>query len=429
MKSPDEARRLTGEGQLRRLNHVLDTVFHRNPFYSRKLREAGLSGPVDGIGEFKRTVPFTEKRELIEDQAENPPYGTNLSEPLERYVRFHQTSGTTRRPLRWLDTPESWSWVVDNWRVVFSRAGAGPRDSVYFAFSFGPFLGFWSAMDAAQRIGCLCIPGGGISSSARLRSILDNEVTILCCTPTYALRMAETAGHEGVPIEKTRVRTIIVAGEPGGSSPASRRRIEDAWKGARVFDHHGMTEVGPVSYESPNHPGVLHVIESSYLAEVIDPETGEPAGEGRVGELVLTTLGREACPLLRYRTGDLVKPSRLGREVYGVDDLALEGGILGRIDDMVIIRGVNVYPGAVDEIVRSFEGVAEYQVYIHENKSLNEMRIEIEPAQTADPGALCGRVETALREAFNLRIPVLSVSAGALPRFEMKARRWNRIME
>lgn len=233
-------------------------------------------------------------------------------------------------------------------------------------------------------------------------------------------------------VSASRVRKIIVAGEPGGSIFSTRARIESLWAGARVFDHHGMTEVGPVTYECPAQAGVLHVIESAYLAEVIDPASGKPASAGQAGELVLTTLNRTGSPLLRYRTGDLVKPVVLNPERgnscrCGRNELALAGGILGRTDDMVIVRGVNVYPSAVEEILRPFVEIAEYRVQISETSALTEMRVEIEPArQCADPAALAARLEKALETSLLLRIPVSTVAPGALPRFEMKARRWIR---
>src|SRR5262249_49358479 len=154
---------------------------------------------------------------------------------------------------------------------------------------FGPFLGFWTAFEAAARAGLLCLPGGGLSSTARLRLLLDNAATAVFCTPTYALRLAEVAAHEGVDLRSSPVRSAVAAGERGGGIPATRRRIEEAW-GARLIDHYGMTEVGPVAVECPEAPGFLHVAEAHYLAEIIDPGTGQAVPPGVEGELVLTTL-------------------------------------------------------------------------------------------------------------------------------------------
>jgi phenylacetate-CoA ligase len=297
---------------------------------------------------------------------------------------------------------------------------------VFFAFSFGPFLGFWMAFEAAARMGCLCIPGGGLRSAARLRMMLDNEATVLCCTPTYAIRLGEVAREEGIDLSESKVRVIIAAGEPGASVPAVREAIEKAWPGARLFDHHGMTEVGPVTYEDARRPMSLCVIERAYLAEVIDPRTQRAVERGQVGELVLTTLGRHGSPLLRYRTNDMVK---LGyAELDGESRMVFEGGILGRADDMVFVRGVNVYPSAVDQIVRAFGEVAEYRVTVRNERAMAELSVEVEPAASCgDAAGLCAKIAEAMRDALALRVPVTAVGAGALPRFEMKAKRWVRI--
>jgi phenylacetate-CoA ligase len=429
-KNPDRA--AIQAGQLEQLRTLLAELFPANQFYTHKLQGAGVTFDVASLQDFSARFPFTTKQELADDQRHHSPFGTNLTYPLDRYTRLHQTSGTSGVPLRWLDTPESWEAMVESWMEIFRAAGVGAGDRVFFAFSFGPFIGFWLAFESAARLGCLCIPGGGLSSAARLCLIMSNGATVICSTPTYAIRLGEVAAEENIDLGASQIKKIIVAGEPGGSILATRARIESLWAGARVFDHHGMTEVGPVTYECPSRPGVLHVIESAYFAEVIDPASRKPAGTGQAGELVLTTLGRTGSPLLRYRTGDLVKlgtrnPERGTVCACGRHELALEGGILGRTDDMVIVRGVNVYPTAVEEIIRAFEDVVEYRVHITQEDSLTQMRVEIESTVSChDPAALAARVEKAFETALVLRVPVSVVSPGALPRFEMKARRWIR---
>ncbi|TAK98575.1 MAG: phenylacetate--CoA ligase family protein [Verrucomicrobia bacterium] len=412
-------------GQLEQLRSLVAELIPANKFYTHKLQDAGVGFDIASLEDLSARFPFTTKQELVADQLAAPPFGTNLTYPLNRYTRFHQTSGTSGAPLRWLDTPESWDWMLESWTEIFRVAGVTAGDRVYFAFSFGPFLGFWLAFESAAKLGCLCIPGGGMSSEARVKAIVDCGATVICCTPTYAIRLGEVAALASKPAGASRVKTIIVAGEPGGSIPATRKHIEELWPGARVFDHHGMTEVGPVTYECPARPGVLHVIESAYFAEVIDPACGKPA---TTGELVLTTLGRTGSPLLRYRTGDLVKCGVRNAECgCGRHELALDGGILGRVDDMVIVRGVNVYPSAVEEILRGLKDVAEYRVHVGQRQSLAELRVELEPSDLCrDAKKLQTEAQQALESAFNLRVPVELVSPGSLPRFEMKARRWTK---
>lgn len=395
---------------IERLRALRAALLPSNAFYAARLRDDFAT-----LEEFSERVPFLEKADLVTDQLAHPPFGSNLTYPLDRYTRFCQTSGTTGAPLRWVDTPESWAWMASCWRRVFESGGVTKDDRVFFAFSFGPFLGFWTAFDAAASMGCLAIPAGGMSSTARLRTLIDAQATVLCCTPTYAIRLGETARAEN--LAAPRLSKIFVAGEPGGSIPATRALLEQLWPGARIVDHHGMTETGPVSYECPLRPRVLHVIESEYYAEIADP-----AGDGR-GELVLTNLGRIGSPVIRYRTGDIVQPAPRGRCDCGSEDLALEGGILGRRDDMVVIRGVNVYPSAIEDILRSFTSIEEYSVEIATVRSMVEMRLRIEP----DPGGdERHRLDCALRDALGLRIPIECVPAGTLPRFEMKSKRWIR---
>ena len=417
--------------QLEQLRSLVTELFPANPFYTRKLEGVGVTFDVASLADFSARFPFTTKQELVADQLAHPPYGTNLTYPLASYTRFHQTSGTTGTPLRWLDTPESWDWLVENWSQVFRVAGVSAGDRVCFAFSFGPFIGFWLAFQAAERLGCLCIPTGGMSSIARAQAILDNAATVLCCTPTYALRLGEVAAEAGLDMKRSRIRRIIVAGEPGGSIPATRTRIEQLWPGARVCDHHGMTEVGPVTYECPAQPGVLHVIESGFYAEIIEPGSNKPVEPGQTGELVLTPLGRIASPLLRYRTGDLVKCGTRNAErgtdacTCGSHELAIAGGILGRVDDMIIVRGVNIYPSAVEEVIRATGGVVEFQARVIARGPLTELQITIEPATgDADTQTLIAKLERAFESAFSLHLPVTLAAPGSLPRFEMKARRW-----
>lgn len=421
-------REIIASDQLTALNLLLEILYAGNAFYRDKLAGAGAPHLADSLNNFSTRFPFTTKGELVADQTIHPPFGTNLSFTLEHYTRSHQTSGTTGSPLRWLDTPQSWEWMVHNWAEVFAAAGVTRQDRIFFAFSFGPFIGFWLAFEAGEHLGALCIPGGGLSSAARLRSMLAHQATVLCCTPTYALHLAEVAAQENIDLTPLPLRTIVVAGEPGGSIPATRERLSHLWHGAHVFDHHGMTEVGPVTYECPTQPGVLHVMEPAFYPEIVDPQSGKAVEPGATGELILTTLGRVGSPLLRYRTGDLVravaresgKPCACGRH-----SLALDGGILGRADDMIVVRGVNVYPTAVEAIVREFKEVAEYRVHVTKVESLTEMRLEIEPAPACpDTKELVSRMQRTFQESLSLRVPIQLAASGSLPRYELKARRW-----
>jgi len=402
-----------------RLAELLQTILPTNRFYAKKF--AGL--PLDDWTK----LPFTTKDELLASQAEHPPYGELLTYPLERYTRLHQTSGTQGPPLRWLDTPESWQRMLGSWRTMFGMIGVTPADRLLFAFSFGPFLGFWTAFEAASSMGCLCLASGGLSSGARLKMLLDNRATVVLCTPTYALHLAQFAQEQGVRLEG--VRAVIVAGEPGGSISATRDRIETMWN-ARVFDHSGMTEIGPTAIECQANPGGLHILEDDFYAEVIEQSSPHAPREDVVtrsvattliGELVLTNLGRLGSPLLRYRTGDLVRvdPNPCP---CGYKGMRLAGGILGRTDDMIAIRGNNVYPSALENVIRRFAEVVEYRITVDRSTALAQMRIEIEPTPAAPP-TLISRIGDAIRDELMFRAELCLVAPGTLPRFEMKARR------
>jgi phenylacetate-CoA ligase len=399
---------------------ALMSVVPANDFYARKFAEVGLDPARVQAAEQLQALPFTTKAELLADQEAHPPYGTVHPLPRSRYCRLHQTSGTAGRPLRWLDTPESWQCLLGCWDTIFRVVGLREDDRLFFPFSFGPFLGFWTAFEAAARQGRLCLPGGGLSSGARLRFLMDHEATIVLCTPTYALHLAETARSEGIDLAASPVRALIVAGEPGGSIPETRARIESLW-GARVFDHSGMTEIGPAAIECPDNPAGLHVLESDYLVEVVAPDTGLPVAAGDLGELVLTNLGRHGSPLLRYRTGDLVRvgpqPCPCGRTF-----VRLEGGILGRTDDMIHLRGNNVHPSALESVIRRVADVAEYRVEVDQSGPLAALRIEVE----ATDNSVAERVGRAIRDELLFRAEVVAVPPGSLPRFEMKAKRIHR---
>jgi phenylacetate-CoA ligase len=397
--------------QLTKLNQLLAAIVPANRFYAEKLSE--LPTHFDSLSEFTATVPFTTKDELAADHEAHPPYGTTHSFPLETYHRYHQTSGTRGKPLIWLDDSNNWSWILNNWEWVWRGAGVEPGDTAFFPFSFGPFLGFWAGFEAATRMGVRAVPGGGLSSEDRLHLLKRSKSRVLCCTPTYALRLAEVGLKVGLPVSSLGVRTIVVCGEPGGSIPEVRRAIESTWQ-ARVFDHHGMTEIGPVSVSSMDEPDLLLLRHSSYFCEVIDPETTAPVEMGQTGELVLTTLGRHGSPLIRYRTGDLVKPIPHGKH------FALDGGVLSRCDDMVVIRGINIHPSAIDAIVRTFPEIGEYQVEIDQRPSLSELSLKIEASEET-----AADLAHKLRYTFSLRIPVSVASPGSLPTFEVKATRWN----
>jgi phenylacetate-CoA ligase len=369
---------------------LLELVLARNPFH-----QARLTGD---------EIPPLTKQELVADQAAHPPYGTNLTYPLDRYVAMHQTSGTTGPPLRVLDTAEDWAW----WRTclarTFERIGIGALDRVALAFSFGPHVHFWATKEGLQEVGAMAIVTGGMTSAQRLQTIAETEATALACTPTYALRLHEVAVEQRMEGALDSIEKVVCTGEPGGSLPAVKAAIEEAF-GAQVYDHAGSTEAGPYAY--PCTHGGLHIDEAQFAYEIVD------------GELLVTPLGRTGFPVLRYRTGDVVLNTD-ERCPGGHDDRWLPGGIVGRTDDMVVIRGMNVYPSAVEEAVRSVSGSGEFRItFYSEPGGMDEVKLEVE----LDDGSSARRLQDVMRHQLGLRIRIVPVAPGVLPRSENKSRR------
>ena len=338
-------------------------------------------------------------------------------------MRQHQTSGTTGTPLKVWETRESWDWMTRLWLRQFHALDVTAKDTVFMAFNFGQGLGLWNALDAGMQLGALTITGGGLSSLQRVESIVQNRATVLICTPSYALRLAETAQANGIDVTNSAVRTIVTAGEPGASIPGTRARIEEAW-GARLYDSPGATEVGHIGMACQSQS--VHVAESEFYVEMLNPLTLEPAGPGDAGEIVITNFGRPFAPVIRYRTGDIAKAS-YERCPCGRTLMRFDGGILGRSDDMFVVRGVNVFPSAIEAIIRESSDVTEYAVEVFEDRGMFALRIRIEVRPPADTG---DRLTRQLQDVFHRRLflktDIEVVPAGTLPRFDGKAKRVTR---
>jgi phenylacetate-CoA ligase len=401
--------------KLERLRGLVRAILPHNRFYAAKLARVSPDIPtLEALADW----PFTFKEELVEAAAAAGGPG-NLTWTRDRYVRFHQTSGTHGRPLPVFDTAEDWAWWMACWEAILDRGGVRPGDRVLVASSFGPYAGFWSCFDAVVSRQAMAIPTGGMTTLARLQLARTLGATVLVATPSYAMHLAEVAAEHKLDLEQFPIRLVIVAGEPGGSIPAVRSRIREAW-GADLLDHAGATEVGPWGVGDLAGRG-LHVIEPWFHPEFLSVETGRPAGPGELSELVITTLGRLGAPVIRYRTGDLVRPlwSTPAETAAGASPwVRLEGGILGRADDMLVVRGVNIFPGAIDDIVRSFPEIVEYRVTVTTYESLDVLKLEIEDRLAAPE-----RVARELQVRLGLRVDVVVVPAGSLPRFEGKGRR------
>lgn len=414
--------------QLVKLRRTCEWAQARSPHYREAFARAGFEpAQLETLDDLRR-VPYLTRQEWMDSQAAQPPFGRLPVIGHEQAIRLHTTSGTSgAEPLRVLDGRKDWAWMAEMWCYGLWGFGVRPRDIGYVAFGYGSFIGFWGLHYGLEKIGALNIPGGAQPTENRVRQIIDFGATVVASTPTYALRLAQEAEQLGLDLRGSAVARVILSGEPAGSIPETKALIEDLW-GAKAGDTAGMTEIGTIMmFECAEQPGGAHVIEDHVIEEVIDPDSGEPVGYGERGERVVTSFGRGAIPLIRYRTADLVEKVPWSTCPCGRTFDLYRGGILGRVDDMKLVRGTNVYPRAVEAIVRQVPDIEEFQLVLERRGIRDEitLRVELPPAVTADAWPPIGeRLAKELAAAHEgLRFEVERAEAGALPRFELKARR------
>jgi phenylacetate-CoA ligase len=414
--------------QLAKLRRQCEWAAARSPWYRRRFAEERFRpAQLSSLADLRR-IPLLTRDDWMASQETKPPYGEIPVVGGEGAIRVHTTSGTTGRgPLRALDSRKDWAWIAEMWCYGIWACGIRPPDTAYIAFGYGSFIGFWGLHYAMEKVGVLNVPGGAQTTEARVLQIVDFGATAVAATPTYAIRLAQEAEQLGVDVRGSSVNRMILSGEPAGSIPQTKALIEDLW-GAKAYDTAGMTEIGTIMvFECAHQPGGTHIIEDHVLEEVLDPDTLEPVGYGERGERVVTSFGRGTIPLLRYRTGDLVcrVPASTCSCGRGFD--IYEGGILGRVDDMKLIRGTNVYPRAIEAIVREYPEVEEFQTVIFHEGIRDEikLRVELGPESSAEAwerlhDGLHRRLAHA-HEGLNFHIE--RASHGELPRFELKAKR------
>ncbi len=409
--------------QFQKLGILLKKVFASNQFYQDKFACHGITlSEIRSIRDLHK-LPFTVKKELEEDQARHPIFGSNLTEPLENYVQYHQTSGTTGRPLKFLDTQESWEWRGKVACYILKGAGVKRGDRIFFPFNFGPYTAFWVMYQGAYQLGNLIIPTGGWNSVQRLQCIFDNQATVIPTTPSYALILADAAREEHIDLGGSSVRILMLSGEPGALVPGVREKLQKVWN-ARCFDYIGMTEVGTWGFQCTEEPNGVHILESEFIAEIVDPRTGTPVPEGEVGELVLTNLGRACMPAIRYRTGDLVKIKK-GNCPCGRTFRVLEGGVLGRKDEMVVIRGVNVFPNVLAEVVEShIQPGDDYRIEAYKEDGVDEIAVKLEIKEQEKKEAIGGAIQDEIKRKLNLRVEVGVVPGGTMSKSDFKAKRF-----
>ncbi len=414
--------------QLEKLRRVCEWAAARSPHYRDTFAAAAFSHDQLRTPDDVRRIPYLTRQEWMDGQAAAPPYGRLPVAGPESAIRLHTTSGTTgKEPLRALDSRKDWTWAAEMWCYGLWAMGVRPTDIGYVAFGYGSFIGFWGLHYGLEKIGALVIPGGAQPTENRVRQIVEFGATVVASTPTYALRLARAARELDLDLVGSAVKIVVLSGEPAGSIPETKALVEAQW-GAKAYDTAGMTEISTLfMFECWHQPGGAHILEDHLLEEVVDPTTGEPVAYGEMGERVVSSFGRSMIPLLRYRTADLVVKVPADRCTCGRTFDIYEGGVLGRVDDMKLVRGTNVYPRAIEGIVRGLPEVEEFQIKIFREDIRDEIALLVEYAgDTQD--SRCAEVTATLSKELaaaheGLRFRVERAPAGSLPRFELKARR------
>ena len=415
--------------QLHKLRRMCEWAYTTTPFHRRKFDAAGFKpDQLRTLNDIRR-IPFMTREEWMESLMEKPMFGDLLATDPVNAIRYHLTSGTSgRTPIRVLDSTKDWDWIAEMWCYGLWGFGIRPEDTVYFAFGYGSFIGFWGAHYACEKMGALVIPGGAQTTEARIKQIIEMGATTVCSTPTYALHLWQKAREMGIDLAREgKVNKLICSGEPAGSIPAVKQQLEEAW-GAKCGDTAGMTELGTIMiFECSHQPGGTHIIEDHFIEEVLNPSSGEPVGYGELGERVVTSFGRGFIPVLRYRTRDMVMKVPASTCSCGRTWDLYDGGIRGRWDDMKLIRGTNVYPRAVEAIVREYPAIDEFQIYISRRDDMQDeitIKVEIKPGHESEWPDLKVKLAKDLAEAHEgLRFSIERMDYGVLPHFELKAKR------
>jgi phenylacetate-CoA ligase len=412
--------------QLDALRRQLQRVGCTSKHYARVFAEAGFEpGDLQSFADLRR-LPFTRKADYVAGLAAEPPFGTMTAVGPGEAVRVHFSSGTTARP-----APVLWTQAdVDRWADLYARylyaQGLRRGDVFQCMFGYAWFVGGLGASLAAQRLGALVIPGSSGDTQRQIETIFQYGTRCVIGTPSFMAHLAETAEKMGRDLSKSTVEMVCVGGEPGASIPGTRERIERQW-GAKMFDCYGALECQPIGWDTAAQLGPT-LAEDFIYVEILHPETAEPVADGERGVLVLTHLDKEACPLVRWWTGDIVvrdsTPTPDGRT-----HARLKGGVLGRADDMLIVRGVNLFPSAVEDVVRAFPGLSnEYLMVLDDSVKdpltgfLTGVRLRVE-REGDDSADLAERLAHRLREKLQVRFVVEVVESGTLPRTVHKATR------
>lgn len=414
----EERRRLQEDRFLKLIKHVAS----RPGLYSQKYRQAGVDlEKIKSLDDIRR-LPTVDKSDFRESQLRKPPYGDYTGIEPDQAMTLHGSSGTTGKPMLYLDSRTSWEWVGDVWATSLVAQGVGPGSRVFFPFAYSTFIGYWGAHYAVEKIGAISIPAGGFDTTTRVKMMVDMDATDVLAMPSYCLVLAQTAEEMGINLARdTKVRAVHHAAEPGGSVPGTKKRIESYYTNS--YDNYGMVELGANSLHECSRKCGMHVVEDHFLLEVLHPETREPVKEGEVGELVWTNIGLrgfDAQPLIRCSSKDLAVFTEETCEC-GRTSRRIIGGILGRSDTTKKVKGVLLYPSAIEKTLSRFEEIGhEWEAIIERIHDKDSLTVQIELDSSAmrqdEVGDLRHKIQGALRADLFITPEVEFVPKGGIAR-------------
>lgn len=414
---------------LERIRRLVAWAYENSPMHRRLYDDAGVKpGDIQTWDDFHHRLPFTDKPDYMREQetAADGFGGTAL--PESHWQQYFHTTGTTGRFLNEAFTQYEMHKAGSQYCYAMWGFGLRPGDSAYFCFDFGMWIGLWSFYWGARNLGLQIVSGGGVSSLERVRQIIDRRPTVVIGTPTYLIHLAEVAKENGLDLRDAGVKMLAGGGEAGLSVPATRRQLGDLWGvGELIMDAYGVGEALFIGQACREGGDGVHVIEDVAHSYVVDPETGDPITEqGAVGEHVITSYTHFAQPFIKYRTHDLVRHETAPDHGCGWNFAYLPGVVLGRADFMVTIRGVNVYPTAVENLVGEVDGLSNhYELHITRVEGFDRMLVKVEatPDTQLDTPALGAALAQHLRDNVGVRLETEVLAPGELPRYQLKTRR------
>jgi phenylacetate-CoA ligase len=426
-RDPTERDRLV-LGQLQR---QLRRVYAELPFYGRHWDAHGFHpDQVGTLRDFTERCPIITKKMLVADQAEHPPYGSYLGVDRRDVSRIHGSSGTSGTPTMYGVSKRDWDNSREIWSIAHWSMGLRPSDTVHFAFPFGLFFGGWGVLYAAESVGATCLPAGATDTRTHLELIEKMGCTFLEATPSYMLHMADVGRKVGYDVATSPVRRAMVGGEPGGSIPSTRARIMEAWGLQSLCDSGTSSEMFPFCTSTEcTHMNGLHLYQDEIWTEIVDTtDPNRPMPEGGVGNVVYTHLWRESQPMIRFSVGDRsfmsTEPCPCGRTYP-----RLPAGLLGRTDDVLVIRGANVYPSAIEHALREVAGIGlEFRIRVSRTGTMDEIAVQAELDEHAvrdgaDRREITRQAGEALKRHCLIRIPVELVEPATFERATLKAKR------